>query len=73
MADDDRSVSSDEDVPMKDEGAKEPEVQEDTTLANPDVVTKYQEAAKIAQAVLVDIAQKCVPGAKILDLCKQGD
>lgn len=28
---------------------------EDTTLNNPDVVTKYQEAAKIAQAVLLEV------------------
>ena len=34
------------------------EPEEDITLANPDVVTKYQEAAKIAQAVLVEVAAK---------------
>lgn len=54
MADDDKSVDSDEEVEMKEEKA-EPEVVEDATLTNPDVVTKYQEAAKIAQAVLVDL------------------
>ena len=38
--------------------SKEPEIVEDTTLANPDVVTKYQEAAKIVQAALVEISAK---------------
>ena len=36
----------------------EPEVVEDATLANPDVVTKYQEAAKIVQAALVEVSAK---------------
>lgn len=38
--------------------AAEPEVVEDTTLANPDVVTKYQECAKIVQAVLAEVSAK---------------
>ena len=36
--------------------AKVPEVEEDTSLANSDVTTKYQEAAKITQAALVEVA-----------------
>lgn len=72
MADDDRSsVDSDEEVEIKEEAEPEPEI--DATLNNPDVVTKYQEAAKIAQAVLVEIAAKCVVGAKIVDVCRFGD
>eukprot|EP00981_Chlorochromonas_danica_P013941 scaffold7151_cov159-Ochromonas_danica.AAC.4 len=55
---DDRSVDSDEEVEQKEEVQQEPEVVEDATLTNPDVVTKYQEAAKIAQAVLVDLTAR---------------
>ena len=64
----------------------QPQVEEDTTLANPDVITKYQEAAKIAQSALGEIIDrvilniffifillKCVVGAKIVDICKFGD
>lgn len=50
--------SDDEEVVVKPSAVKEPEVVEDTTLANPDVVTKYQEAAKIVQAALVEISAK---------------
>lgn len=35
--------------------AQEAEPAEDTTLANSDVVTKYQEAAKIVQAALLEV------------------
>jgi hypothetical protein len=41
---------------LKEEKVEEP--QEDTTLNNPDVVTKYQEAAKIAQAVLLEVMSR---------------
>jgi hypothetical protein len=41
---------------LKEEKAEEP--QEDTSLNNPDVVTKYQEAAKIAQAVLLEVMSR---------------
>ena len=71
-ADDD---SDDDDVQQHEEegqkAADEPE--EDTTLANSDVTTKYQEAAKIAQAALTEVAARCVVGAKLVDLCKFGD
>lgn len=43
------------------------------SLANPDVITKYKEAAKIAQAILQEIVGKCVVDAKIFDICKFGD
>ena len=49
------------------------EPEEDTTLANSDVVTKYQEAARIANEVLKEISDMCVPGAKVLELCTAGD
>lgn len=53
------------------EVAAEPE--EDTTLANSDVVTKYQEAARIANEVLKEMMALAVPGAKVLDMCRAGD
>jgi hypothetical protein len=37
------------------EESEEKEEEEDTTLANPDVTTKYQEAAKIANSTLSEI------------------
>jgi len=49
------------------------EPEEDTSLNNPDVVTKYQEAAKIVQNALVEIISKCTPGSKIVDICRYGD
>jgi curved DNA binding protein len=66
-SDDEKDVQQDE-VEQK---VAEPE--EDTTLANSDVTTKYQEAAKIAQGVLTELAARCVVGAKLVDLCKFGD
>jgi hypothetical protein len=50
--------SDEEDVPQLDENVKsaEPEPEIDTSLANSDVTTKYQEAASIAQAALQEIA-----------------
>lgn len=54
MADKDYDSDSDEEVQVKEEVA--PELPpEDATLTNPDVITKYQEAAKIAQAVLLEL------------------
>jgi methionine aminopeptidase len=37
-----------------------------------DVVTKYQEAARIANLALTGIVSQCVVGAKVLDLCEFG-
>ena len=48
-------------------------VAEDTTLANSDVTTKVQEAAKIVQATIEHVTALCVPGAKNIDLCIAGD
>ena len=35
-----------------------------------DVCTKYQEASKIVNLALQGLISQCVPGAKIVDLCK---
>lgn len=65
--------SDDEEELVAQEEAKVEEVEEDTSLANSDVTTKYQEAAKITQAALIYVSEMCVPGAKIVDLCRAGD
>eukprot|EP01006_Ploeotia_vitrea_P018199 TRINITY_DN49461_c0_g1_i1.p1 TRINITY_DN49461_c0_g1~~TRINITY_DN49461_c0_g1_i1.p1 ORF type:complete len:425 (-),score=32.34 TRINITY_DN49461_c0_g1_i1:101-1375(-) len=49
------------------------EPEEITTLENPDVVTKYLEAAKIANQVLQEVMALCVVGAKVFDICVAGD
>jgi hypothetical protein len=43
---------------LKEEKVEDNAPPEDSTLTNPDVVTKYQEAAKIAQACLIEITGK---------------
>jgi hypothetical protein len=48
-------VDSDEEDNVK-EVAVEPVVEIDSSLNNCDVITKYQEASKIAQAVLAEVA-----------------
>jgi hypothetical protein len=58
MADKDYASDSDEEQVQVE---KEPEPEsppEDTSLTNPDVITKYQEAAKIAQGVLLDVVAR---------------
>lgn len=45
----------------------------DTSINNPDVVTKYKAAGEISNKVLADVKSKCVTGASILELCKDGD
>jgi len=45
---------------------------DDTDLANSDVCTKYQEASKIVNLALKGLIEQCIPGAKVLDLCKFG-
>jgi len=74
MADKDHdSDDSEVEDNLKEEKVVDNTPPEDTSLTNPDVVTKYQEAAKIAQATLIDIVGRLVPGAKIFDVCKFGD
>lgn len=64
---DDESTSSAESV--IEEKEKEEEI---TDLSNSDVCTKYQEASKIVNLALKGLIEQCVPGAKVLDLCKFG-
>ncbi|RMJ08421.1 hypothetical protein BHE90_015185 [Fusarium euwallaceae] len=45
----------------------------DYTLANPDTLTKYKTAAQISEKVLAEVSKLVVPGAKIVDICQQGD
>ncbi|KAK1828423.1 peptidase M24, structural domain-containing protein [Podospora conica] len=45
----------------------------DYSLNNPDTITKYKTAAQISEKVLADVSKLCVAGAKILDICQQGD
>lgn len=57
----------------EEKAAEAEEAAEDTTLQNSDVTTKYQEAAKIANAVVAEVAAMCVEGAAIRDICEAGD
>ena len=54
------------------EGVEEVE-EEDTSLNNSDVCSKYQDAAKIAMKVTADVAALCIPGAKVYEICKAGN
>lgn len=47
--------------------------EEDTSLMNSDVVSKYQDAAKVTNQVLTSIIENCKAGAKVYDICKGGD
>jgi len=46
---------------------------EEMTISTPEVVTKYQDAARIANNVLGEVMNCCRSGAKVIDLCKMGD
>lgn len=46
---------------------------QDYSLNNPDTLTKYKTAGQIAEKVLAAVAALCKPGAKIVDICEQGD
>ncbi|PHH79056.1 hypothetical protein CDD80_5687 [Ophiocordyceps camponoti-rufipedis] len=45
----------------------------DYSLNNPDTLTKYKTAGQIAEKVLAAVADLCVPGEKIVDICQKGD
>ncbi|RDA87693.1 hypothetical protein CP532_3824 [Ophiocordyceps camponoti-leonardi (nom. inval.)] len=45
----------------------------DYSLSNPDTLTKYKTAGQIAEKVLSAVAELCVPGEKIVDICQKGD
>ncbi|KAL4807566.1 peptidase M24, structural domain-containing protein [Aspergillus unguis] len=56
---------------MAENQTQTPEV--DYTLNNPDTLTKYKTAAQISHKVVEAISAKCVEGAKIIELCQEGD
>ncbi|PFH57479.1 hypothetical protein XA68_15010 [Ophiocordyceps unilateralis] len=45
----------------------------DYSLNNADTLTKYKTAGQIAEKVLAAVAELCVPGEKIVDICQKGD
>ena len=47
--------------------------EEDTSLNNSDVCSKYQDAAKIAMKVMAEVAALCTAGKKVHDICKAGN
>ncbi|KAI8065532.1 DNA-binding protein [Gongronella butleri] len=47
--------------------------QVDTTIANPSALNKYKDAAAITNEVLEKVIAKCVAGAKVMDICVEGD
>lgn len=49
------------------------EEQEEKTISQDLVVTKYKMAAEITNAALKLVADKCVIGAKVVELCDAGD
>ena len=56
------------------EAPEQPKDNIDTeTLSAPGVLEKYQTAGKIAQTVLAELVEKCVPGADIHALCVFGN
>lgn len=60
MADKDYDSDDSEEVKeeVKEEEAAPEAPPEDSSLTNPDVVTKYQEAAKISQAALIEVTAR---------------
>jgi len=70
-SDDDSDEEEDEGPPALEEQKVEEEPE--LTLQDSDVVTKYQEAAKIANAVLIEVLAKCIVGANVGEICKFGD
>eukprot|EP01105_Mastigella_eilhardi_P016937 TRINITY_DN3887_c0_g1_i1.p1 TRINITY_DN3887_c0_g1~~TRINITY_DN3887_c0_g1_i1.p1 ORF type:complete len:412 (-),score=140.24 TRINITY_DN3887_c0_g1_i1:52-1287(-) len=53
--------------------SSEDEAQEVTDLTNGDVVNKYKFAAEVANKVIGAVAEQCVVGKKLCDLCQMGD
>ncbi|KAF6018411.1 PA2G4 [Bugula neritina] len=47
--------------------------EEEQTIAEDVVVTKYKMVAEIVNNLVKELADKCVPGAKVLELCMYGD
>ena len=46
---------------------------QDTTLANPNVMNKHRAGADIVNGVLPKVIELCVPGALIANVCARGD
>ena len=42
-------------------------------IENPNVVNKYREAASIAKNALLKLAELCIPGTSVHELCTRGD
>ena len=63
-------------VASSDEGDEEKKADEDeglvTDLSDSDVCTKYQEASRVVNLALSGLVSRCVPGAKVGELCKFG-
>lgn len=51
----------------------ESETEEVGDLSSPDVTTKYRSAGDVTQKVLMKVAEACVAGADIGELCEMGD
>nr|WCZ58446.1 ErbB3-binding protein [Paratrimastix eleionoma] len=49
------------------------EEQEELDISHPEVVTKYKTAAEICNKAIKTLAEECVPGKKIVELCVHGD
>jgi len=62
-----RMADSDSDVDFSDEELEDP------GLEDQDVVTKYKEAAKIANSAVEAVIKACVADANVVALCKLGD
>lgn len=73
QVDEEDDDEEEEEVEEKPTAPKEEEKEVDTSLANSDVTTKYQEAAKIAQSTLLEIVAMCLAGASVVEICKTGD
>ena len=43
------------------------------SVTAPGVLEKYQSAGRITKAVLQEVIDKCVVGAKVVDICEFGD
>merc|ERR1711981_519327 len=47
--------------------------EEEYDITTPEVLAKYRLSAEIANRTLKEVSEKCVVGAKVLDLCELGD
>jgi len=66
-------MAQQEDEEREEEEDMEEEEEVDTKLSNPEVVLKYKTAGKFADQVVKEVAERCVAGASVLELCLFGD